>query len=315
MEAIAAEGLTKVYKALGKTRGRSLDGLDLTVGENEVFGFLGRNGAGKTTTIKLLCGLLKPTGGTARIFGDDIRTRQARRHIGYLPEQPYFYEYLTPRETLDFYGRLRGQTPKERQYGWDRLSGLLDLRDIANQRVKGFSKGMRQRLGFAVALVGDPKLLILDEPMSGLDPVGRHNIRELILRCRDERKTIFFSSHVLGDVEVVCDRIGILIKGRLTQQGRVADLLSSHLHQVEVIAANVSEALFQSLAGRAEKHRQFEGRHFFTFASTESANDAVRQIQASGGSLLEFTPMKARLEDYFMQEQERAERAVRETVA
>jgi ABC-2 type transport system ATP-binding protein len=305
MEAIVAEGLTKAYKALGRATTRSLDGLDLVVGQNEVFGFLGRNGAGKTTTIKLLCSLLRATSGTARIFGDDIRTRQARSHIGYLPEQPYFYEYLTPRETLDFYGRLRGQSAGERAREWDRLSELLDLRDIAAQRLKGFSKGMRQRVGFAVALVGNPKLLILDEPMSGLDPIGRHSIRELILRCRDEHKTIFFSSHVLGDVEVVCDRVGILIKGRLTQQGRVSDLLSSQVHQVEIVAGDLPAPLVETLRAGAEKYRLFEGRHFFTVPGAEPANDAVRQIHQAGGKLLEFTPLKARLEDYFIQEQAR----------
>ena len=205
MSAISTQNLTKVYRSLGRSAQRSLDSLNLGVGENEVYGFLGRNGAGKTTTIKILCSLLKPTAGEALIFGEKARSRKARRLVGYLPENPYFYEYLTPRETLDFYGRLEGLSAAERAAEWRKLSELLDLGEIAHQRIRGFSKGMRQRLGFAVALVGDPPLLILDEPMSGLDPLGRRHVRELILRLRDEKKTLFFSSHVLGDVQQICE--------------------------------------------------------------------------------------------------------------
>lgn len=308
MDAIVTEGLSKTYRALGRAPVRSLDPLDLRIGEREVFGFLGRNGAGKTTTIKMLCGLVRPTAGTARIFGHGIRAREARKCIGYLPEQPYFYEYLTPRETIDFYGRLQGLHRTARAAVWEKLAELLDLHAIADRRIKGFSKGMRQRLGFAVALVGDPPLLILDEPMSGLDPLGRRQIRELILRLRDEKKTIFFSSHVLGDVEQICDRVGILVQGKLTQEGRIDALLRKQASQVEVVARNVPAETANALATRAESHRALEEQDLFVFSNEDEANQAVRALLGAGGTLVSAQPIRETLEDYFMRHQDEATR-------
>ncbi|GMV92642.1 MAG: ABC transporter ATP-binding protein [Candidatus Hydrogenedentota bacterium] len=305
VSAIVTENLGKTYRSsVWKSTVRSLDGLSLTVGENEVFGFLGRNGAGKTTTIKILCGLIRPTDGMARIHGEPVRKRAARRSIGYLPENPYFYEYLTPRETLDFYGRLHGLSRNERAAEWEKLSDLLDLREIANQRVRGFSKGMRQRLGFAVALVGDPSVLILDEPMSGLDPLGRRAIRELILKMRDEKKTIFFSSHVLGDVEQVCDRVGILVKGKLMSQGRIAELLTEKIRLVEVIASGIEDGVVQELRAASEAYRASEAGHHFTVTDLVSANGSIKKIHAAGGTLVDFVPVKESLEDFFVRIQE-----------
>ena len=303
MSAIVTQNLTKVYKEVGKATVKSLDGLTLTIEQNEVYGFLGRNGAGKTTTIKILCGLIKPTSGTAAVFGEDVRTPQARRRLGYLPEQPYFYEYLTPRETIDFYGHLQKLSLAERDRQWDKLSELLDLRDIAEQRIKGFSKGMRQRMGFAVALVGDPPLLILDEPMSGLDPIGRRMIRDLIMRCRDEKKTIFFSSHVMGDVEQICDRVSILVKGRLTHRGRIDELLAQNIKVVEVVAADLNDAVRAELTGRAESHRRLDEQDIFTFKDQPTANEAVQRIHQNAGRLVEFSPVRESLEDFFLSQQ------------
>jgi ABC-2 type transport system ATP-binding protein len=305
MDAIATHDLTKVYRShLGKIAARSLDALNLRVAEREVFGFLGRNGAGKTTTIKILCSLLRPTAGTAEVFGGSVRARKTRRLIGYLPENPYFYEYLTPRETLDFYGRLHGLDRAARAGEWEKLSGLLDLGDIASQRVRGFSKGMRQRLGFAVALVGDPPLLILDEPMTGLDPLGRRTIRELILRLHSEKKTVFFSSHVLGDVEQICDRVGILVKGQLTSQGRLDELLTRKVELVEVIAVNLSPEAAAEVGAQADSVRQSEAGHHFHVNELGRADDLVRLIHTKGGSLTDFTPVKESLEEHFMRHQE-----------
>ena len=310
MDVIRTENLTKIYpRHIGRAHGRSLDSLTLTVGANEVFGFLGRNGAGKTTTIKILCSLLRQTSGTAEVMGQPARSRAARRQIGYLPENPYFYEYLTPRETLEFYGRLHGLSRQERDGEWQKLSEMLDLRDIADQRVRGFSKGMRQRLGFAVALVGNPHLLILDEPMSGLDPLGRRMVRELILRLRDEGKAVFFSSHVLGDVEQICDRVGILVQGKLVDQGAIATLLRREVQRVEVIIEGLEESAIASLAAGAESHRISEAGCHFMMGDLDTANALAEQAIRAGGRLVEFSPVKERLEDYFMRRQITAEAA------
>ena len=308
MDALVTQGLTKFYRSsFLRAKQPSLDDLHLTVQTGEVFGFLGKNGAGKTTTIKIVCGLIRPTSGTAHVFGVDVARRAARKRIGYLPENPYFYEYLTPRETIDFYGRLNGLSAVERRREWDRLSELLNLRDIANQRVRGFSKGMRQRLGFAVACVGDPDLLVLDEPMSGLDPLGRRRIRDLILFLRDQGKTLFFSSHVLGDVEQICDRVGILADGRLLVQGRISDLLTRRTKRIEVIATELPENFAAAMKGDIENARDSEaGVHFF-LPDTASANRLVAKILQAGGTVVEFNPIKESLEDYFLREQEDGE--------
>jgi len=305
MHAIETQGLTKSYKThFGRAKEPALDNLDLVVHEGEVFGFLGRNGAGKTTTIKILCSLLRQTSGEAYIFGEPSQRRSARKHIGYLPENPYFYEYLTPRETLDFYGRLHGLSPSARQAEWDKLRELLELEELADRRVRGFSKGQRQRLGFAVALVGDPQLLILDEPMSGLDPLGRRNIRELILKLRDAGKTLFFSSHVLGDVEQICDKVAILVQGKLRIQGRIAELLSRKVNRVELIATGFEDGKAKALAGRAHHYRASEIGHHFQVDDLEMANSFAKEVIEAGGILLEFNPIKESLEDYFLREQE-----------
>ena len=303
MEALSIQGLGKTYRGIGKKPVHALDSLDLSVREGEVFGFLGRNGAGKTTTIKIICSLLKPSRGEAQVLGIPARNREARRQIGYLPEQPYFYEYLTPRETIEFYGRLQGLSRQQRASEWERLADLLDLRGIAGRRIKGFSKGMRQRIGFAVALVGDPPLLILDEPMSGLDPLGRRMIRELILMQRDAKKTIFFSSHVLGDVEQICDRVGLVVKGRLKQSGRLDELLGGRIRQVEVTARGLLSEQAQTIAAQAETYRALDDLHLFTMPGTDAADALVRAIHAAGGTLVECTPVRKSLEDFFIEEQ------------
>ena len=308
-EPIVIRGLTKRYHShLGLKRPPSLRNLNLTIRENEVFGFLGQNGAGKTTTIKLICSLLRPTAGECFLFGEPVRTRRARRFIGYLPENPYFYEYLTPKETLDFYGRMQGLSRKARQEEWEKLSTLLDLKDIANERVRGFSKGMRQRLGFAVALVGDPPILVLDEPMSGLDPLGRRRIRELIHQLQQEKKTIFFSSHVLGDVEQICNRVGILVKGELVVEGRLDELLGKHIARVEITAAELPADTADALAGMALWVRRSDQGLHYAFDTLEKANSAVRKIAEGPGILREFTPVQESLEEYFIRYQDERKR-------
>ena len=305
MYAIETQDLTKVYGGtFSRSSKPSLDSLDLRVEANEIYGFLGRNGAGKTTTIKILCGLIRATRGSASVCGIDVRKRTSRKAVGFLPENPYFYEYLTPRESLDFYGRLENLSRGEREKEWDHLSELLDLRGIANQRIREFSKGMRQRLGFAVALAGNPDLLVLDEPMSGLDPLGRRMIRELILRMRDEKKTVFFSSHILGDVEQICDRVGILRDGKMVVQGSISELLNRSDHQVEVVVDGLSNGIAEELKSKALKVREAgEGWHFLC-RDVASANEILKMAHGHGGTVQEFTPVKESLEDYFMRKQE-----------
>lgn len=306
MDAIATKGLTKEYRQLGRPTRRSLDNLSIRIQPGEVFGFLGHNGAGKTTTIKILCGLVKATAGEATLFGEPVCNRKTRRHLGYLPEQPYFYEYLTPRETIDFYGRLRGRSAAERAQDWEYLSKLLDLRGVADQRIKSFSKGMRQRIGFAVALVGNPPLLILDEPMSGLDPVGRRGIRELILRCRDEGKTLFFSSHVLGDVEQICDRVGILAKGRLIREGRIDQLVGRESYGVEIILRGMDAEGRARARERADSHRQMDDLDIFTTRDKAVGNELVRAALERNAELVDYNPLKDSLEALFMREHDAA---------
>ena len=300
MDAIVTEGLAKTFKSLGKPSVHSVVDLNLTIKGNEIFGFLGRNGAGKTTTIKLLTGLIKPTKGAATIFGVDIRLADARKMVGYLPEQPYFYEYLTPRETIEFYGRLRGLDFRERQREWDKISNLLDLRDIATRRIRGFSKGMRQRVGFAVALVGDPPLLILDEPMSGLDPLGRRMIRELILKVRDDGKTIFFSSHVLSDVEEICARVGILVQGKLAACDHISTLVGDAPKSVELCATGLTDSLCSSLGEEVLACQiRKEGGHRLVVKDIEAANSLAAKINQEGGMLVSMHPAQESLEDFF----------------
>lgn len=305
MNAIETKDLTKIYPShLGRAAKPSLDSLNLHVDSNEVFGFLGKNGAGKTTTIKILCGLTYATRGNAYICGIDCRHRDARRQIGYLPENPYFYEYLSPRETIEFYGRLDGLTRKERRHTWERLCDLLDMTEIGDRRIRGFSKGMRQRIGFAAALVGDPKVLILDEPMSGLDPLGRRMIRELILRMRDEGKTVFFSSHVLSDVEQICNRVAIINEGQLVVEGRVDALLTRKITEVEIIANRITEEDVRRLNGSIVSCRESEDGYHLTVSTVEEANALTQAIHSLGGTILECNPIKQSLEDYFVRLQD-----------
>ena len=303
-EIIRAAGLTKSFRThLGFKAPPALRDLELHVKHGEVFGFLGKNGAGKTTTIKILCGLIKANRGEARINGIDVRKRTARKCIGYLPENPYFYEYLTPRETVEFYGKLRGLRGAERKQTWTKLSEQLELGDIADRRVRGFSKGMRQRLGFAVALVGDPEVLILDEPMSGLDPLGRRMIRELILSLRNDGKTVFFSSHVLGDVQQISDRVGMLVNGSMRAEGTLDELLGNRIQQVEVVARGLQQEFEAILEERVARARRSEDGTHFVVADLEAANSLTKEIHAHDGDVVELTPIKESLEEFFMREQ------------
>jgi ABC-2 type transport system ATP-binding protein len=206
----------------------ALCGLDLEVGAGEVFGFLGPNGAGKTTTMNVLLGFVPPTSGSAYLFGIDVRQPIARQRIGYLPELTYYYKFLTAEEILRFYAKIFGLSGAETSRRIPELLKLVELEHAAKRPIKSYSKGMQQRVGLAQALINNPDLLVLDEPTSGLDPLGRMKVREIIQRLKNEGKTVFFSSHELGEVESVCDRVAIIHQGELKAVGRVADITGKH---------------------------------------------------------------------------------------
>jgi ABC-2 type transport system ATP-binding protein len=217
----------------------ALKGLNLSIRAGEVFGFLGPNGAGKTTTINVLLGFIPPASGTAYLFGIDVRQPIARQRIGYLPEMTYYYKFLTAEELLRFYARIFDIPHLEADKRIDALLKLVELEPARKRLIKTYSKGMQQRVGIAQALINDPDLLILDEPTSGLDPLGRMKVREIIQRLKNEGKTVFFSSHELGEVETVCDRVAIINQGELKTLGRVDDLVAQHHANLEQVFLNI----------------------------------------------------------------------------
>src|SRR5580692_818388 len=235
--AIEIQSLTKDY-AVGfwrKKMRRSLDALSLEVHEGEAFGFLGPNGAGKTTTLKVLMSIIFPTSGTARIRGRSIDDVRMHREIGYLPEQPYFYDYLTARELLDYYARFFGYSAAERRGRVERSLDRVGLATAGNTQLRKFSKGMLQRAGIAQAILHDPKVIFMDEPMSGLDPVGRREVRDIILDLKSQGRTVFFSTHILSDAEMLCDRVAVLVDGKLQGVGAPRELVSMEIQGMEIL--------------------------------------------------------------------------------
>jgi ABC-2 type transport system ATP-binding protein len=300
MAAIEILGLEKTYLA-GFFRRRpklALLPLHLTVEEGEVFGFLGPNGAGKTTTLKLLMGLVFPTRGTARILGLDIDDPRVKAQIGFLPEQPYFYDYLTAQELLEYYAQLSGVPARERTPRVEQMLARVGLKDAARLQLRKFSKGMLQRVGLAQAILHDPKLVFLDEPMSGLDPMGRREVRDLIQQLRGEGKTVFFSTHILSDAEALCDRVGVIHQGELRGVGEVADLTSEVRGKVEIIfyAASVPAAL--SALG-AEAH--VSGDIVNAVMPEEKQEAALDVLRREGLRLISLNPVRSSLEEYYIQ--------------
>jgi ABC-2 type transport system ATP-binding protein len=300
MAAIEILDLEKSY-LVGFWRKRpklALRPLRLTIEEGEVFGFLGPNGAGKTTTLKLLTGLVSPTAGTARILGMDMDDPRVRAQTGFLPEQPYFYDYLTAQELLTYYAQLSGIPAKERSR---RVGAMLDrvgLTDSARIQLRKYSKGMLQRVGLAQAILHDPKLVFLDEPMSGLDPMGRREVREMIQQMRSEGKTVFFSTHILSDAEALCDRVAIINQGELRGVGSVAHLTSQVQGKVEIIfcAPSVPSPLTKlGIEARVSGD-------MVNAVMAESQQDAALEIlQREHIRLISLTPVRSSLEEYYLQ--------------
>jgi ABC-2 type transport system ATP-binding protein len=305
--AIETVDLTKDY-AVGfwrKRPRRVLDRLSLQVGVGEVFGFLGPNGAGKTTTLKLLLQLVFPTSGEARIFGRPAGDLAAKRRFGYLPEQPYFYDHLTAEELLTYYGGLFGIPASERSR---RVTALLDEVGIGRERrmpLRKYSKGMLQRVGIAQALINEPDLVILDEPMSGLDPLGRRDVRALILRLRDRGCTVFFSSHVLSDAEALCSRVAILAKGRLVASGLLKEMLAFNVHGWELVVADMADDFVAKLGPRVRSAVPIGGGRFQLELPLEThPEQLLADVVAAGGRLVSLNPIRETLEDLFVEKVE-----------
>jgi ABC-2 type transport system ATP-binding protein len=299
MHAIEIKGLSKNYEVgFFKRQVRpALKSLELSIESGETFGFLGPNGAGKTTTLKLLTGIVFPTAGSARILGKHFLDPEGKSKIGFLPEQPYFYDYLSAPELLDYYAQLSGMPSAGRKKRIGELLARVGLADVGNKHLRKFSKGMLQRVGIAQAIVHDPDVILLDEPMSGLDPLGRHEIRELIQDLKDKGKTIFFSTHILSDAEALCDRVAVIHKGELRGVGVVNDLRSSIATQTEVIwnGAYALPAVADLLVESHVTADTVRGN-----VSPQDLDRLLERLRQQRATLVSVTPLHGTLEEYFL---------------
>ena len=281
---------------------RALDGLTLSIEPGEIFGFLGPNGAGKTTTLKLLMQLIYPTSGRAQILGRPVGDLATRQRIGYLPENPTFYDYLTAEELLTYFAQLFGYSAADRR---QRVATLLDRVGIGRERrfqLRKFSKGMVQRVGIAQALLNDPEVIFLDEPMSGLDPLGRRDVRALILELRDQGRTVFFSSHILADAEALCSRVAVVASGRLAAQGRLADLTEFTIRGWELIVAHLSAAALERVRPTATRVTEISaGRYSLELSLSDPPDRILSELVSTGASVVSLNPLRETLEDFFVQ--------------
>lgn len=307
MSAIEIAGLEKTYQ-VGFWRKRpkcALHPLHLKVEEGEIFGFLGPNGAGKTTTLKMLMGLVFPTSGSARILGMDVSDPAVKAQIGFLPEQPYFYDYLTAQELLEYYGRLSGVVGKDLSQRVEKVLGRVGLPDVAGVQLRKFSKGMLQRVGIAQAILHEPRVVFFDEPMSGLDPMGRREVRDLMEQLKREGKTVFFSTHILSDAEALCDRVAVIHLGELRAVGSVAELTSGVQGKIEIVWEGTAVPASVKALG-AECHVSGDTvRAVLSEESQDLALDALRREQIH---VISLVPVRTTLEQYFVEKLKRAEK-------
>ncbi len=301
MTAIETQHLAKTY-SLGfwrKRRKVALHPLNLSIEEGEIFGYLGPNGAGQTTTLRLLMGIIFPTGGTARILGHDMQDPRVKAQIGFLPEQPYFYDHLSASELLHYYAQLSGMPARERGRRVDAMLHRVGLAGTGSLQLRKFSKGMLQRVGIAQAILHDPKIVFLDEPMSGLDPIGRREVRDLIQGLKDAGKTVFFSTHILSDAEDLCDRVAVLNLGRLRGVGAIDELTAGTGGRVEIHwHGTAAVAVIAALGGECRASGETV-RAILPEDKLDAALDALRRAHAR---LLSVTPVRITLEDYFLQQ-------------
>ncbi len=299
---IRTRALRKVYRTGFWMRAvEAVRGIDLSVKAGEIFGFIGPNGSGKTTTIKILTGLMLPTEGEAWLHDLPVNDPQSRARLGFLPEGTFFHDYLTGREFLDFHGALLGIPKAVRRERIPQLLSRVGLAGAEDRQIRRYSKGMRQRAGLAQALINDPDLVILDEPMSGLDPIGRKDVRDLILALRDEGKTVFFSSHILEDAEVICDQVAIILSGKIVTQGYLDALLGQEMVGAELVVEGIGEALHAELSSDARRAVVQGSRFLFEFGDESAAEKALDRVRASGGRVRSLVPKRRSLEDLLME--------------
>ncbi|MFQ5658399.1 MAG: ABC transporter ATP-binding protein [Candidatus Methylomirabilales bacterium] len=304
MLVLKTEGLTKEFRTgFWQTRVRVLHDLNLEVRQGEIFGYLGPNGAGKTTTMNLLMGLIHPTAGRAWILGRDVSDVAVKAEVGFLPENPYFYHYLSGREFLDFYGQLFGLPSGERRRRIEELLHVVGMSHAAGLQLRKYSKGMLQRIGLAQALINDPQAVFLDEPMSGLDPVGRKEVRDLILDLKGRGKTVFFSTHIIPDVEMICDRVGIIVNGRLIRVGPLEELLGSEVECIEITASGLDEAAWVEIGRWSVRPPVRRGdKVFFAVGTEQEATRVVELLLKMGASIHAILPHRLTLEEHFLRE-------------
>jgi ABC-2 type transport system ATP-binding protein len=307
---IDVRNLRKTYRTpFRRKKVEALRGVTFSVERGHIFGFIGPNGAGKTTTIRTLMGLIRPTAGSATLLGHAIPSRAARFKVGFLPEAPYFYDYLTVGELLDLAGRLFGVPAAERRKRADTLIERVGLGDARTQSLKKFSKGMLQRAGLAQALMNDPELVVLDEPMSGLDPIGRKEVRDLILELRDAGKTVFFSTHILPDVEAITDRVAIVARGQLQAQGTPGELMRRSVHGFDVVVRLAASAEPDGLTSGADRVRRVGDELSLTLPADADVDAWLARAHAIGAKVLQVVPRHETLEDLFMRQIATADRA------
>ena len=316
--AIDVRELRKTYRTpFRRKKVEALRGVTFSVERGHIFGFVGPNGAGKTTTIRTLMGLIRPTGGSASLLGHAIPSRAARFKVGFLPESPYFYDYLTVGELLDLAGRLFGVPSDVRKKRADELIETVGLDRARGQSLKKFSKGMLQRAGLAQALMNDPELVVLDEPMSGLDPIGRKEVRDLIVGLRDQGKTVFFSTHILTDVEAITDHVAIIARGALQAQGKPAELVKQTMLGVDIIVRvpdTMSSADTEGLTAGADRVRRVDDELSLTLAADSDVDAWIDRAHAQGAKVIQIAPRHETLEDLFMRQVADREPATKEGV-
>ncbi len=307
-EVVRVENLVKDFRVgFGIRKRRVLSDVSFSALEGEIFGFIGPNGAGKTTTLKVLMGLIRPTSGSASILGRNVAESEFRDQIGFLPENPYFYPFLTAREILDFYARLSGVEARRRPSRVAELLALVHLTQAADARLKTYSKGMLQRVGVAQALIHDPSVIFLDEPMSGLDPIGRREIREVILALRAAGKTVFMNTHILSDVEMICDRVAIIVKGAIRQQGRIEDLLGAGTHSAQIVVTGLSADAATEIETRLSAVLCGTGERIEIRSGEKAIEEILRTVLRSGGRVLSVSTLRPSLEEVFMSAVQAAE--------